>query len=74
MVGNFDASGLIASVVIGLAIAGIGVEVMAYNGYLKAKLAPAVASQWSLVLVALGLFVIAASLVINLVRARGRGA
>jgi hypothetical protein len=74
MVGNFDASGLIASVVIGLAIAGIGVEVMAYNGYLKAKLAPAVASQWSLVLVALGLFIIVASLVINLVRARGRGA
>jgi hypothetical protein len=47
---------------------------VAYNGYLKAKLAPAVASQWSIVLVALGLFIIVASLVINLVRARGRGA
>ncbi|MCI4460220.1 MAG: hypothetical protein JHC13_04915 [Acidilobus sp.] len=74
MVGNFDAGGLITSAVLGLAIASIGVEVMAYNDYLKAKLAPAVAWQWSLVLVALGLFIIAASLVINLVRARGRGA
>ncbi|MGC9209950.1 MAG: YeeE/YedE thiosulfate transporter family protein [Acidilobus sp.] len=63
LAGDRDVSGLIAVVLWSLVLAAVGLEFPAFNALLKARLAPAVASQWSLVLEIMSLLTFIAGVV-----------